>query len=203
MEQLRQTRQERDRLQAQVEHQYTYYNAHVKNISQRIFATIQQDSQTSRVSRVAEYCLQGWSGNLLYLGADGGELTQALARLLQRFDGQSDRRLVAVPLQTSTEAFWQTMASYKDVVEVVATDQLPVETIQKGKYCFAMLGNLASSEQYDQAIDAVSPNCQGVIAIDGIQDHREVEQVFQQQSDRTQRQKLYFPLCREGYLLWS
>lgn len=193
-----------------------YYAAHVKILLNLLGETTQEEPgqgsiyQIERISLVAQYCIQGWNGNLIQLGFQGREATKKLAELAKK----SHRRLVIVPLAeagtTESSSNWEEtlfkhIEQYKDVVSIIQSDSLTEDTIESIKhqeFCFALIDGF---DTYDTCLTAIKTVtcCSGVIAVDNISESQEISRAFLQGSELTNRSKLYLPLCRESYLLWS
>ena len=166
--------------------------------------------QSERIFLIAQYCTQGWNGDLIQLGFQNTEATKKLVEVARK----SNRRLVIMPLvetetkETSSnleETLLKDIEPYKDVVSIIQSSSLTeeiIESIRNQECCFALID---SCESYDTCLTAIKTvaGCSGVIAIDNILESQEISRAFLQGSEFTNRSKLYLPLCREGYLLWS
>jgi predicted O-methyltransferase YrrM len=193
-----------------------YYAAHVKILLNILGETTKKEHldlsfpsqgdihQSERISLVAQYCTQGWIGDLIQLGFKGIETTKKLAELAIT----SNRRLMIVPLDEAETQYISSIPKdfepYKDVVDIISSCSLTPETIEliKNKeFCFAFIDGL---DTYDICLTAIKTvaHCSGVVAIDNTLQNSEISRAFLQGSELTHRSKLYLPLCREGYLLW-
>ncbi|MCU0541867.1 MAG: hypothetical protein MUE44_06705 [Oscillatoriaceae cyanobacterium Prado104] len=167
--------------------------------------------QVERISRVAQYCTQEWSGDLIQLGFSEIEATKRLAQLVQKYN----RRLFIVGLAEEAETknispnLEETLLAeiepYADVVSIICLGALTEEAIQSIKnleFCFAFIN---SFDTYDTCLTAIKTvaHCSGVVAIDNVLNNTEISRAFLQGSEFVaHRSKLYLPLCREAYLLW-
>lgn len=193
-----------------------YYAAHVKILLNILGETTQEDPdqgsiyQSERIFLIAQYCTQGWNGDLIQLGFQGIETTKKLAELAKK----SHRRLVIVPLAEAEtkegssnweETLFKDIEQYRDVVSIIQSGSLTEDTIksiQHQEFCFAFIDGF---ETYDTCLTAIKTVacCSGVIAVDNTSESQEISRAFLQGSEFTNRSKLYLPLCRESYLLWS
>ncbi|NER03544.1 MAG: hypothetical protein F6K17_13445 [Okeania sp. SIO3C4] len=190
-----------------------YYAAHVKILLNILGETTKEEPgegsiyQSERIFLVAQYCIQGWNGDLIQLGFQGRKATKKLAELAQKFN----RRLVIVSLAEEAETretssnLEEALLKDMDVVSIINSDSLTEETIESirnQEFCFAFIEGI---ENYDTCLTAIKTvaACSGVIAVDNILESQEISRAFLQGSEFTNRIKLYLPLCREGYLLWS
>ncbi|MCF3591020.1 class I SAM-dependent methyltransferase [Planktothrix agardhii 1029] len=193
-----------------------YYAAHVKILLNILGETTKKEHldlsfpsqgdihQSERISRVAQYCTQGWIGDLIQLGFKGIETTKKLAALAIT----SNRRLMIVPLDEAETQYISSITKdiepYKDVVDIISSCSLTPETIEliKNKQlCFAFIDCL---DTYDICLTAIKTvaHCSGVLAIDNILQNSEISRAFLQGSELTHRSKLYLPDYQEAYLLW-
>lgn len=166
-------------------------------------------NQTERIALVAQYCTQGWTGDLLLLGLPEIEITKALAKLAR----SSQCRLLIVPISKEEtnalssdlkEALFPEIEFDRDVVKIIQSDSLnpgTIALIKETKLCFALIDSFDTYEDCLIAIQTVA-HCSGIIAIDNILHNLESSRAFLQGSEMTHRSKLYLPSCREGYLLW-
>ncbi|NER02402.1 MAG: class I SAM-dependent methyltransferase, partial [Okeania sp. SIO3C4] len=189
-----------------------YYGAHVKILLNILGETVREEPgqgsiyQSERIFLVAQYCTQGWNGDLIQLGFQNTEATKKLAELAQK----SNRRLVVVPLAEETssdleETLLTDIEQYADFVSIAQLPKLTEETIDSIKdreFCFAFIDGIETYETCLTAIKTVA-SCSGIISINNISVSIENSRAFLQGSELTNRSKLYLPLCREGYLLWS
>jgi predicted O-methyltransferase YrrM len=193
-----------------------YYAAHVKILLNILGETTQEDPnqgsiyQSERIFLIAQYCTQGWNGDLIQLGFQGREATKKLAELAKK----SHRRLVIVPLAEAEtkegssnweETLFNDIEQYRDVVSIIQPGSLTedtIESIQHQEFCFAFIDGF---ETYDTCLTAIKTVacCSGVIAVDNTSESQEISRAFLQGSELANRSKLYLPLCRESYLLWS
>ncbi|NER01403.1 MAG: glycosyltransferase [Okeania sp. SIO3C4] len=193
-----------------------YYAAHVKILLNILGENTKEEPgqgsiyQNERICLVAQYCIQGWNGDLIQLGFSGIEVTKKLAELAKK----SNRRLVIVLLAEAEtkevssnleETLLKEIEPYTDVVSIIKSGSLTDETIELIKnqeFCFAFIEGL---ETYDTCLTAIKTftGCSGIIAVDNVLESQEISRAFLQGSEFTNRSKLYLPLCREGYLLWS
>ncbi len=206
--------------QAELEKLQTYFAAHVKRLISIIMQTAQDERldlapngrgsvhQRSRIAQVAEYCAQGWGGDIIEIGCWVGATTHKLAEVARRYN----RRVVAVdPWEIGTqnckggeyEKFLSAIEGYEDIVDIVrlsSLDQKAINLIKKRSFCFAFVDGLHTYEACLSDIQTVS-HCQGVIAVDDILWSPKVEQAFFEGATIINRQKLHLPTLREGYLL--
>ena len=166
--------------------------------------------QRQRVARVAEYCVQTWTGDLIEIGCFKGETTKLLAGVAQKYN----RRLIAVdPWEIGTqncqggeyEAFLKNIEPYKanvDIVRASSLDKKAINLIKNRGLCFAFVDGLHT---YDACLSDIKTvdHCQGVIAVDDLLWSPEVDNAFHKAAEIIQSRKLYLPICREGYLLPS
>lgn len=193
-----------------------YHAAHVKILLNILGETTKKEHldlsfpsqgdihQSERISLVAQYCTQGWIGDLIQLGFKGIETTKKLAAVAIT----SNRRLMIVPLDEAETQYISSIPKdfepYKDVVDIISSCSLTPETIEliKNKeFCFAFIDGL---DTYDACLTAIKTvaHCSGVLAIDNMLQNSEISRAFLQGSELTHRSKLYLPDCQEAYLLW-
>lgn len=167
--------------------------------------------QSERIFRIAQYCTQEWSGDLIQLGFAGTEATKKLAQVAQKYN----RRLFIVGLAEEAETknispnLEETLLAdiepYADVVSIICLGALTEEVIQLIKnleFCFAFLDGFDSYDTCLTAIKTVA-YCSGVVAIDNVLNNKEISRAFLLGAEIVaHRSKLYLPLCREAYLLW-
>ncbi|GGA21617.1 class I SAM-dependent methyltransferase [Okeania sp. KiyG1] len=199
------------------------YTAHVtKHLIHILLPTIQSESldakphlkgsinQRKRIAQVAEYCIKGWSGDLIEIGCFRGETSKLLAEVAQKYD----RRLIALdPWELGTqnckggeyETFLKNIEPYKDVVDIIrlsSLDEKAIALVKNRELCFAFVDGLHTYDACLKDIETVA-HCQGIIAVDDLLWCADVERAFQKGAEIIQRSKLNFPLCREGYLVPS
>ncbi|NEO52692.1 MAG: hypothetical protein F6K54_06135 [Okeania sp. SIO3B5] len=164
--------------------------------------------QRQRITRVAEYCVETWTGDLIEIGCFKGETTKLLAEVAQKYN----RRLIAVdPWEIGTqncqggeyETFLKNIEPYKsnvDIVRLSSLDKKAIELIKNRELCFAFVDGLYT---YDACLSDIKTvdHCQGVIAVDDLLWSPEVDSAFHKGAEVTKSRKLYLPICREGYLL--
>jgi predicted O-methyltransferase YrrM len=165
-------------------------------------------NQRERITRVAEYCVQTWLGDLIEIGCFRGETTKRLAEVAQKYN----RRLIAIdPWEIGTqncnggeyEAFLKNIEPYKASVDVVRSSSLDekiITLIKRRELCFAFVDGLHTYDGCLSDIKTVA-HCQGIIAVDDLLWSPEVDSAFQKGAEITKSHKLYLPICREGYLL--
>ncbi len=199
------------------------YAAHItKHLFHILLPTVQSESlnvatcsrgsihQRERIAQVAEYCLKGWSGDLIEIGCFQAEITVKLAEVAQKYD----RKIIALgnwELGTDNnqredyDTFLKNIEPYKDVVDIIrlsSLDEQAIAQVKNRELCFAFVDGLHTYDTCLKDIETVA-HCQGIIAVDNLLWCADVESAFQKGAEIIQRSKLYLPLCREGYLVPS
>lgn len=219
---LEQTQHQLREMQVHHDKTLSYYSAHVKNLIGILWETIPQErmdvilalqgsiQQSARIASVAEYCAQGWAGDLIEIGCFLGGTTVKLAEVAKKYN----RRMIALdPWQLGTqnchggeyETFLKNTEAYRDVIDIVRSDSLDPQTIDKIKnkqLCFAFVDGLHTYEACLQDIQTVA-HCFGVIAVDDTTWSPDVVRAFREGSALTNRSSLCIPVLRESYLLWA
>ena len=166
--------------------------------------------QRQRVVQVAEYCAQNFPGDFIEIGCLSGETTKLLAEVAKKYD----RKVIALdPWETGTqncqggeyEAFLKNIEPYKDYVDIIrasSLDEKAINLVNNRQLSFAFVDGLHT---YDACLVDIQTvyHCFGIIAVDDILWSTEVENAFYKGAEIINRQKLYLPVCREGYLLPS
>ena len=195
-----------------------YYGSHV-NILLNILGETNQEkseqgtvSKLERISRVAQYCTQGWNGDLIQLGLSGAETTQKLAQLAKKYN----RRLFIAGLAkpeihnhnvspSLEETLLADIEPYADAVSIIYLGSLTEEVIQlitSLEFCFALIDSV---DTYDTCLTAIKTivHCAGVVAINNVLKNTEISRAFLKGGELSiHRSKLYLPDCQEAYLLW-
>lgn len=212
-EQLEHTKAQLQMLQKDLKKLEVYYHAHVKSLVNLLLANLQVESidpdfqkmaiknKSRRIGSVAEYCLQGWTGDLIQVGTVPEEITKKLVETAVKYQRQM---IVIEPDEYSSCDRLINIKSCQGNIKRVPESYLmngKINEITENIFCLSLIGNLNSDDSCLKFINAFASSS-GIIIVDNILGNYQLESAFQTGAKLTGRSQIQFPIFQEGYLLW-
>lgn len=211
--QLEYTEAQLQMLQKKLKKSQVYYHAHVKNLVNILLPALQLESielnsrqmgitnQLKRISCVADYCLGGWTGDMIQVGRVPQEITKRLAEVAMRY--QRQMIIINIDEDSICDDLINT-EPYKDHIKIVAESYFidgKIKETTENMFCLFLIGSLNSYDTCLKFINAFATSS-GIIIVDNILGNSELERAFQTGAKLSSRSQIQFPICKEGYLLW-